>query len=159
MLRILFSLLLFASHPVHVTLLSVDYSAEDHSFNAFLKVYFDDFLLDYKLCTGSQDKPDPVGMPEEAKRKISGYLNERIIFMAGKKRLEAEIADLSLSENELRMNLRYTLKTRASSYSVRNRILTDIYKDQSNLLIFKCGNFEEGVKLTAENMEHVFNVK
>lgn len=159
MLKIFLLTFILAAHPVHVTLLSIEYSAEDRGFNGFLKVYYDDFLLDYKTFSGSSSGPDIKAAPEEAKKMITDYLNGRIKFIAGNKQVMTEIKDMSLSENELRMNLRFVVKKKSGRYIINNSILSDIYRDQSNLLIFRDGDFEEGIKLTPEIREHVFNVK
>jgi len=159
MLKILLLSAVLALHPVHVTLLSIEYSADDHTFNGFLKVYYDDFLLDYRLLTGKNEVPDLKGAPEDAKKLITDYINGRVDFVDGKKKILAEIKDMDLSGNELRMNLKFPVRRRSVKYEISNSILSDIYKDQSNLLIFRCGDFEEGVKLTSEEKGHVFNVK
>ena len=39
----------FAFHPVHVTLTSIDFIPERDSFKVFVRMYFDDFLLDSKV--------------------------------------------------------------------------------------------------------------
>jgi hypothetical protein len=159
MLKILLLTVGLALHPVHVTLLSIEYSADDHVFNGFLKVYYDDFLLDFRLLTGNAAVPDLKGTPEEAKKMIAEYINGKVTFIEGKKKIPAEIKDIDLSGNELRMNLKFIVKKKAVRYEIINSILTDIYKDQSNLLIFRCDDFEEAIKLTSENNGHVFNVK
>ena len=46
------------AHPVHVSLMSVEYSEQTDAFNVFLKIYSDDFLLDYRLLTGDTAKID-----------------------------------------------------------------------------------------------------
>jgi hypothetical protein len=159
MLKIILLTFLLASHPVHVTLLSIEYSEEEHAFNGFLKVYYYDFLLDYKLFSGNPAKPDVAGDPEAANKLITEYINGRIQFICGNKKIEAEIKDMNLSENELRMNLKFGVRKTSVTYRIDNNILTDIYKDQSNLLIFRFKDFEEGIKLTADNRGHLFNVK
>ena len=39
----------FLLHPVHVTITSIDYVPEIDSFKVFVRMYFDDFITDYKL--------------------------------------------------------------------------------------------------------------
>jgi hypothetical protein len=158
MLKIILFTFFISSHPVHVTLLSIEYSSETRSFDAFLKVYYDDFLLDYKLYSPDTEQPDLKNKPEPAKELVRNYLNNRILFILGKKKIDAEINDITLDNNELRMNLSFAVKKKSGTFRIGNSILTQIYRDQSNLLIFKCDTFEEGIKLTPENKEHVFNV-
>jgi hypothetical protein len=144
---------------VHVTLLSIEYSAEDRAFNGFLKVYYDDFLLDYRLFSGNLASPDVKSPSDEEVKMIAAYINERIHFIAGGKKVMARIKDMSLSDNELKMNLRFMTKKRQGKYRIGNSILADIYRDQTNLLIFRCDDFEEGIKLTYDNREYIFDVK
>jgi hypothetical protein len=159
MLKTIILSLWFAAHPVHVTLLSVEYSAENKAFNVFLKVYYDDFILDYKLLTGLNPDFDFSGKKEAGEEMITNYIKDKVEIFAGKTKLDGKIKDLSLSGNELKMNLLFDNQKRSRMFTVRNSILTDIYKDQSNLLIFRYGTFEEGIKLTPEKREQVFKVK
>jgi hypothetical protein len=159
MLKIFILSLLFAAHPVHVTLLSVEYSAESEAFNVYLKVYYDDFKTDYQLLTGMTPDFDLSGNKEAAIKMITDYIKEKVQIFAGKIKLDGKIKDLNLADNELKMSLLYDYQKRSRVFIVRNSILTDIYKDQSNLLIFRYGNFEEGIKLTAEKREQIFNIK
>jgi hypothetical protein len=53
----------------------------------------------------------------------------------------------------------YSVKRKLKSIKVHNSILSDIYADQSNLVLIKYGSFEEGVKLTPEMREYIFSFK
>jgi translation elongation factor P/translation initiation factor 5A len=67
--------------------------------------------------------------------------------------------DFSLADNELKLNLICRMNKNAKVVTVRNKILTDIYRDQTNFVILNYGSFEEGVKLTPEKSEYSFVVK
>lgn len=146
-------------HPVHVTLLSIEYSEEKKAFEAFLRVYYDDFMLDYQLLKGNTSVFNINGDKKEAITRLEGYLKERIQLLAGKMPLDFTITDINLSDNELNIYLHYKSAGKAKVFTVKNAILADIYNDQSNLLIFRYGEFEEGVKLTPGKREHVFEIK
>ena len=158
MLRILFIMLWFTMHPVHVTLMSIEYDDEKNVFSAFLQVYFDDFLIDYNYLEETVPDFDFGKGKEESLKLLKNYIHSRIEMKGDGRNLDFEITDASMSDNELKMNLIFRPEIRSKIFTVRNAILTDIYKDQSNLLIFKYNSFEEGVKLTAEKTDHVFNV-
>jgi len=145
-------------HPVHVTLLSIEYSEEKKLFEAFLRVYYDDFMLDYKLLTGKEQEFDISGNKEEAITCLNGYLKERVQLISGKTPLGFIITDINLSDNELNIYLQFKSDGISKVFTVKNSILADIYNDQSNLLIFRYKDFEEGVKLTPEKREHEFDV-
>ncbi|MGQ9619943.1 MAG: DUF6702 family protein [Bacteroidales bacterium] len=159
MLRPLAICLWLAVHPVHVTLLSIEYSSGKEAFTAFLRVYYDDFMLDYELLTGKTPEFEINLEQSEAINGIAAYLKERIQLTSGDKPLDFRITDINLSDNELNIYLLFRNAGKSAIFKVKNAILADIYKDQSNLLIFRYMNFEEGVKLTPDNREHVFDVK
>jgi hypothetical protein len=37
--------------------------------------------------------------------------------------------------------------------------MTDLYKDQLNMIIVRINDFEEGMKLTSDLKEHTFEIK
>jgi hypothetical protein len=159
MLRTILITFWLALHPVHVTLMSADYSSEDKGFKIFIKVYYDDFLKDFSILKGNPPVPD-LSKPDQASgSKISEYLKQRVQLVAGKTDLPFELIDFNMVENELKMNLFCRMKKSERVFVVRNSILADVYKDQQNLVIFNYGSFEEGIKLTPEKREYSFVVK
>lgn len=159
MLKTIILLFIVLAHPVHVSLLSVEYSEKTDAFNVFLKIYSDDFMLDYRLLTGDTAKIDFVANRESAESLIGKYLNEKVQIFAEGKKLDWKLINFDSSDGELKMNLIFNNKIKSKNYLVKNLIMTDLYQDQSNLLIFRYGNFEEGIKLTAEKQEQTFKVK
>jgi len=149
----------FALHPVHVTLMSAEYSSEDKGFSIFIKVYYDDFLTDFRTLKGDPPVPDLSKNDPASGSKISEYMAQRVHLFAGETEVPMEVVDFSLADNELRVNMKCRLKKNEKVFTVRNSILADIYKDQTNLVIFNYGSFEEGVKLTSEKREYSFIVK
>ena len=150
---------IFLAHPVHVSLLSVEYSEKSDAFNVFLKIYADDFMLDYKLLTGDTTKIDFAGNKEKAETLLGKYLIEKVQILAEGKKLDGKLINLDLSEGELKMDLIFNNRKRAKNYLVKNMIMTDLYQDQLNMLIFRYGDYEEGFKLTTEKKEQNFTVK
>ena len=159
MLKTFIFLFIIFTHPLHVSLLSVEYSEKSDVFNVFLKIYSDDFLLDYRLLTGDTTKFDFVAKRETAETLIGKYLDERVQIFAEGKKLEGKLLSLVSSEGELKMDLTFNNIKKSQNYLVKNMIMTDLYKDQSNLLIFRYGDYEECFKLTSEKREQNFKVK
>jgi hypothetical protein len=138
----------------------VEYSEKSDSFNVFLKIYADDFLLDYRLLTGDDStRFDFIAKKETAEPLLRKYLNEKVQIFAEGKKLDGKLLTLESSDGELKMNLVFNNNKKSKNYRVKNLIMTDLYKDQSNLLIFRYGDYEEGIKLTAEKQEQNFIVK
>lgn len=159
MLKLLGISLWLAVHPVHVTLMSVEYSAEKKIFDVYLRVYYDDFLVDYELLTGRSHEMDIVRNKTEATKGLTVYLKEKIQIVNGNKILDFKVNNIRLADNELSIFMQFRNQGKPGKILIRNSILADIYEDQSNLLIVRCGDFEEGVKLTPEKREHLFDIK
>ena len=159
MLKTLFFLICILTHPVHVSLMSLEYSAEDRAFKVFLKVYCDDFILDYRLLTGDNNNIDLSVVNNDVKKIADKYLNDKVQIFAGDSKLELRSMNLESSEGELKFDLLYDNKRKSNEYTVKNLIMTDLYKDQSNLIIFTYNDFQESIKLTAENRVQVFRIK
>jgi len=158
MVRLLFFSLWLATHPVHVSLMSIDYAPDQKLFNVFLRIYFDDFLLDSGIKTADQKNLDFSVNNQYTRKVMASYVNDRIMISVNKRQIPAELGEMSLSDNELRMNLFFSSAKKVSSITVKNLIMTSLYSDQANMIIVKVNDFEEGVKLTAEEPEKTFEI-
>jgi hypothetical protein len=145
-------------HPVHVTLTSIDNVPGSDSIKVFVKMYFDDFLRDYKLFdidvnmdSLEGDKPFPASL-------MGKYLNEKVIIMVNNKELNGKLLNMTLADNEISMNLVYKSVRKPQIIMVRNTIMTGLYTDQANMTIIRINDFEQGVKLTPEESEQTFTL-
>ncbi|MCU0361875.1 MAG: hypothetical protein MUD02_02905 [Bacteroidales bacterium] len=146
-------------HPVHVSLTSVDYNNEKGMFDVFMRLYYDDFVLD---STGSPDVA--AVLPQNAdtvnlRKEMEIYLGSKFNILADNRELRGQIGRIRISDNEISMNLEYELKRSPSRVLVRNTIMTTLYSDMANMLILRVGAYEKAVKLTPENTEAEFNIK
>lgn len=158
MIRFLFLSLWLAAHPVHVSIMSVDFVPDKEIFNVFLKIYYDDFLLDSGIKSTDQKNLNFTENNAFTREAILKYINERIKISVNKKQISAELTDMNLSENELRMNLFFNSVKKVNTITVKDLIMTSLYNDQANMLIVKVNDFEEGVKLTPEETEKTFEI-
>jgi hypothetical protein len=159
MIKTLFFSIWLITHPVHVSMLSLDYSAEKESFNAFLKVYFDDFLRDSGLSGDSQKTLMFSVNDPRVKDMIAKYVNDKVRISVNDKQLSGTVNDFNLADNELKMNLSFGSARKIKTVTVRNMILTTLYNDQANMIIIKVNDFEEGIKLTTDEPEQTFRIK
>jgi hypothetical protein len=150
----------FFFHPVHVTLTSIDYIRGTDSLKVYVKMYYDDFLLDYRntdILNDSVVKTGPVHhFPEEL---MNNYLNEKVSIIVNNKELKGKLLNLNIAENEVNINMLYKTARKPGVITVKNIIMTGLYKDQANMLIVKVDDFEQGVKLTPDTPEQTFRIK
>ncbi|MEI8226017.1 MAG: DUF6702 family protein [Bacteroidota bacterium] len=159
MFKTLFFSIWLLFHPVHVTLTSIDYVPEMDSFKVFVRMYFDDFLRDNKL-NGKEIQNKDFSTDNSSSRDVmEKYLGEKIIIKVNEKQLSGKLRDIKLADNEISMNLEYNAGKKPKTITVKNLIMTGLYSDQSNMIIVKISDFEEGVKLTADKTEQTFKIK
>jgi hypothetical protein len=161
MLKILTLFIWFAFHPVHVTLTSIDHIPDTDSLKVFVRMYYDDFLLDYKLFDKDAITGDFVKNQIFPASLMNRYLEKKVIIYVNNKQLQGKLLtlDLVIPENEISMNLVYMLDKKPRIITVRNEMMTELYADQANMTIIRMNDFEEGVKLTPEKKEQTFSVR
>lgn len=158
MVKILSLCILLFFHPVHVTLTSIDHIPGTDSLKVFVKMYYDDFLIDYKLF----DKEGNVSNVADSRHFPAGmmkkYLDEKVNIFVNNKQVKGKLLNLTLADNEISINLLYKSDKKPESITVRNLIMTSLYKDQANMTIIRVNDFEEGLKLTPEKTEETIKL-
>ena len=161
MFKILTLSIWFVFHPVHVTITSIDHVPHTDSLKVFVRMYYDDFLLDYKIFDKKTSIVDFIENQTFPAHMMNKYLNEKVIIHVNNKVLKGELLNLilSLPENEISMNLIYKSYKKPKVITVRNEIMTGLYNDQTNMTIIRINDFEEGVKLTPDKTEQTFSLR
>jgi hypothetical protein len=159
MFKILLFSILLLFHPVHVTLTSIDYIPEKDVFKVFVRMYFDDFLRDYKLNGREIQNIDFSADNSLSRNVMEKYIEEKVIIKVNEKQLSGKLQDMSIADNEINMNLEYSAGKNPKTITVKNLIMTSLYSDQSNMIILKINEFEDGFKLTADLTEQTFRIK
>lgn len=159
MLKLLFFSVWITFHPVHVTLTSIEYVPETVDFKMFVRMYFDDFLVDCRM-NGSLIKDEKFSGDNPASVEVlEKYINDKIVLRVNEKQLVARLQNLNVADNEISMNLSYKNSKKPRTVTVKNLIMTGLYSDQANMLVVRINDFEEGVKLTPDLTEKTFKIK
>ena len=156
MLRILTFSILFLFHPVHVSITSIDYIHDMRAFRVYIRMYYDDFLLDSKASTVQVSNFS--GTSSSTKDLVNDYIREKIMIKADENQLIPKLMDIKLKDNEINIYLDYPTGKKPGTVSVKNLIMTSLYGDQSNMVIVKVNEFEEGVKLSSDLTERTFEI-
>ncbi len=161
MLKCLIFTLSMILHPVHVSLTSIEHIPDTDSIKVFVRMYYDDFLSDYRLFDRDAGSEYLSGNQEIPENMMEKYLAGKVIITVNNKQLKGKLLNqqLALAENEISVNLVYQSDMQPEIVSVKNEIMTGLYNDQANMTIVRIGRFEEGVKLTPEKTEQTFILK
>ncbi|HOS73406.1 MAG TPA: hypothetical protein PLZ75_13255 [Bacteroidales bacterium] len=163
MLKSLILTLSLILHPVHVTITSIEHIPATDSIKVFVRMYYDDFLLDYCMFNEDAD-PDELSLTELLPDDhMNQYLAERVVLTVNNKRLYGRIINQTLAigvdEVEVSINLVYHTERQPEIFSIRNEIMTGLYEDQANMTIVRMSGLEEGLKLTPGKSEQTFILK
>lgn len=161
MIKSLALALCLSMHPVHVSLMSIEHIPDTDSIKVFIRMYYDDFLLDYKLFDKDADTSYLSQVNSFPENLMSKYLDEKVNIIVNNKHLQGKLITLELAatENEIMANLFYHTDNKPEIVSIKNEIMTGLYFDQANMTIIRVNGFEEGVKLTPEKTEQTFVFK
>ncbi len=126
-------------HPVHVSYTNVEYDKQTKEFKMLFKIFVDDFdkILQQKYGVNLelQAGKKKAGYQEY----VSKYLSEHFKIFAGNKEITKNKLKFSHSEiREKAIWLYYNCKYNGKSakFEIWNSLMTDLYRDQTNLLIF-----------------------
>lgn len=156
---ILITLLICLQAKKEVSFLGVDCIPEQGIIKAFLKLSYNDFIFDYRVNINDDQSFDPSGEIDTTEILLHKYFNDVVQISTDDKSLKGKLTKIESANGDLIIEALYNYNKRSKQIKVRNTILTDNNKNQSNLLIFKYSNFEEGVELSPENTEYTFNIK
>lgn len=159
MLKLLILPLLLNIHPVHVTLTTITQAQDSDSLEVFFRMYYDDFLLDYKsydpdcnLEILSADEPFAADL-------IGKYFNDKIQIRINNKLLTGQVLDISIQDYEIFLNLLYRSDKNPQKIQIRNRVLIELYSDQTNMIFIRIDNHEEAMRLTCENNKETLSFR
>jgi hypothetical protein len=151
MLKILILPLLLIFHPVHVTLTTINQPQGTDSMKVFFRMYYDDFLQDYKLYDPGSD-PEKVSGDESFPADLAGrYFNERVQIYINNKLLTGKVTAVNIQDNEIFLNLLYRSDKDPKKIKIRNKVLTQLYIDQTNMIFISINKNEEAMRLTPEH--------
>ena len=156
---VLLILLISLQAKKEVSYLGVDCIPEQGIIKAFLKLSYNDFIFDYRFNINDDQSFDPSGKIDTTEILLHQYFNDVVKISTDDKSLKGKLTKIESVNGDLKIEALYSYNKRARQIKVKNTVLIDNNKNQSNLLIFKYGNFEKGIELSPVKTEYTFDVK
>ena len=155
---LLFFLLVF--HPVHISVTSMEYNREEKIFLVSFKVFTDDFEANIGKKYGVNPNLGKEDELKNADEYFSRYFSESFSFIVNGEELK-EPAYLEKKMNDIAVWLyyKYPISGNVEEVEIKNVIMLDMFGDQSNLLIFKYNDFEEGFVFNRDKITIRFQLK
>ncbi len=132
------------AHPLHLSITNITY--ENGKLNIRMKSFRDDWEIGYFHYHSR-----PIDFTDPVKREIpwfNEYLNKKFRIALGEEMpgLALEIDTVFLEEDAMTIEMHAKVPSSPNSLYIYNSLLTDIFPDQTNLVIFIYGKKETGIK-------------
>jgi len=151
MIKILILPILMMLHPVHVTLTTIEQGQNTDTMKVFFRMYYDDFLRDYKLYDpsgnfeiSSVEQSFPVDLANK-------YFNNKIHIYINNKLLTGKALAVTILDNEIFLSLVFHSEKDPKKIKIRNRVSTGLYSDQTNMVFININKNEEAMRFTPEH--------
>ena len=165
-LLILFSIFNFnfseKYHPVHFSVINMEYSIREEAFDISIKLFTDDFE---KIINKNDNVVLNLGKENQLKdcnKFIDKYIKKNFVIVFDKKAVskKSELQKFTVNENDKAIWIYYTLKSKKPrNVLIRNTLMNDLYNDQKNLFIFTVEDFQEAKKFEKSDTDLQFVVK
>ncbi|MCF6365099.1 MAG: hypothetical protein L3J35_02745 [Bacteroidales bacterium] len=148
-------------HPVHISIVNIDYKDSEKTFLISIKLFTDDFE---KIVNKNFNTTINLGKTNETKdcnKYINKYIKKNFIFKVNKKNLfNTDVFVKKVNKDENSTWLYYKVKYNSGrKVSISNTILNDLYNDQKNLFIFTFKNTQEAYKFGKNKTNFEFLIK
>ena len=132
------------AHPLHLSITNITY--ENGKLKISMKTFRDDWEVAYFHFHSK-----PIDFKNPSNRKIpwvEDYLNRKfkISYKEGIPGLEFMIDTIQVDGDALTIEMHSTISSKPNSLYIYNALLTDIFPDQTNLVIFGFNKKETGIK-------------
>jgi hypothetical protein len=157
MLKILILPILLIFHPVHVTLTTIDQVQGADSMKVFFRMYYDDFLRDYKLYD-PRCNLEKISVNQSFTADLANkYFNDKVHIYINNKLLTGKVLTINIQDNEIFLNLLYRSDKDPKKIKIRNQVLTGLYSDQTNMIFISINKNEEAMRLTPEHYKETWS--
>lgn len=145
--------ILFLLHPVHVTLTGIEYDKGNRTYSVFLKIYSDDLYSDMKLLDPAIDKES-----SDSIARFGAYLSDRFQITENGRPLKLKIIKAESDGIEHRFTITAEGKKKVTEVRIMNRIMTRLYSDQANMVMFKFNDVEDAGKMSVTDTLRIYKV-
>jgi hypothetical protein len=145
------------SHPVHVSVVNI--TIDGSSLQLKINTFVDDWETAYYHYHGTSIQ---LKIKENLESKwFNDYLAASLVISTGKEENKIGFATDTIYFNDLSMTVEMhaELKEEPDSLYIYNAILTDIFADQTNLLIYSHRGRERGIRFDYYKHEDVVKLK
>lgn len=140
-------------HPIHISFTTIEYNNKESRFKILFKIFVDDFDLILKLKYGYELNLEKGKWGDNHQKIVDKYLLEhfRLVFDNKDKTKSAlKFQKREIKEQAIWLYYDFKSKVKSDIFNIQNSLMTDLYPDQKNLLIFVFKGNERAIKFDVE---------
>jgi len=143
---IFFSCIKLAAHPIHISVVNIDYVSDSNLVRYSVRLFYDDFqnILNRKYNTmlnfGKENR-----MTSKEQESVQNYLNTNLIIKDSKDNILRPVF-LGWKVEDFSVWFFFRAKTGVAinEFFIENKLMLDVFMDQKNLLIIRKADDEKG---------------
>ena len=143
-----FCSIFFAYHPLYFSVTNMDVDAKNGSITLSLKIFTDDLET---ILHNKYNVDGWIGTPKEhrdCRRLLLEYLDERFsITVNNNERIKLVTDSIIINDDSMWFYMKGIARKNINRIEVDNRVLTDFFSNQNNIVIVNTGEHETGRKL------------
>ncbi len=146
-------------HPVHVSVLNVEYSSKEKAATISVKAFPDDlelaFMHNYNIMLNlGKDNINP-----EWEKYVNIYFKKMFSFQINNKtNIPLVFKSYEIKDDAIFLYFSAPVKGKINSIQINNRFLLDVFENQNNLLIISFDGNEKGYNLNSKNYKIDFKL-
>lgn len=148
-------------HPVHISVINLEYSESTKNFNLLIRVFTDDFE-----AVINKDQKLNIKLEENSlstnRKYIDTYIQSNFKLFFNNKNVTNKLVSkkIELNRKKNTTEIFYNLKIKVpKKIRVVNTLFKGFFRDQKNLFIFTCKNTQEAVKFDRSKIQSEFTLK
>ena len=145
------------AHPLHVSVTNI--TLEGSRMNISINTFVDDWETAYFHYHGDTIQFNTPGNLDNTWFKDYLHASLSIKTEQEGKELDLNIDRIEFDELSMKLELHAFLKEIPKTLYIYNSILTDIFADQTNLLIFSAGGKQKGIKFDYHKQEDALKLR
>ena len=148
---LIFLALQFYAHPVHLSVTNIEYNKSEKRIDISIRLFKDDFET---ILANNNDQEINLNKKNENKNTnlfITKYITDNLKFkINGNHIKERKFIFKERRMEDITMWLTFEIKFKnvINTIEITNTLMTDLYRDQKNMLIFTYNNKQSAIEFT-----------
>lgn len=147
----MFTGLINLMHPVHVSVTNVEMTSAKNTVSFSIRLYMEDF--EYALIHKYNKEITLPDISEEEQKFVNDYLKENFQIKLGEEVLEFAFENYKTDGELIWLFYKGEAKKVTNTVTIENKVLLDLYTDQTNLLIMSIDGKEKGYTFNISNQK------